>query len=39
MDKVILCLKILITEQKVKFYTSICNICEKVERYLVNHQK
>lgn len=34
MEKFILILKILITEQKVKFYTSVCKICEKIERYL-----
>ena len=34
MDKVILVFKILVTEQKVKFYTTICSICEKIERHL-----
>lgn len=39
MDKVILVIKILITEQKVKFYTAICSICEKIERYLEINRK
>jgi len=39
MDKVILVFKILVTEQKVKFYTTICSICEKIERYLEINRK
>lgn len=34
MDKLSLLIKIIITEQKVKFYTAICEICEKIERFL-----
>lgn len=34
MEKFILILKILITEQKVKFYDAICRICEKIEQRL-----
>ena len=29
MGKIVLLLKILVTEQKVKFYSNICHICEK----------
>lgn len=43
MDKVILVIKILVkilvTEQKVKFYAAICSICEKIERYLEINRK
>lgn len=39
MEKLILLIKILITEQKVKFYTAICNTCKKIERFLSVHQK
>lgn len=39
MEKLILLIKILITEQKVKFYTAICNTCKKIERFLSTHQK
>ena len=38
MEKLILLIKILITEQKVKFYTAICNMCKKIERFLSAHQ-
>ena len=37
MEKFILILKILITEQKVKFYNTICYICEKIELHLRQH--
>ena len=39
MKKLILVIKILVAEQKVKFYTSICSICEKIEHYLLTHKK
>lgn len=39
MEKLILLIKILITEQKVKFYTAICNTCKKIERFLSVHRK
>lgn len=39
MDKIILVIKILVTEQKVKFFAIVCHVCEKIERYLLNHQK
>lgn len=39
MDKVILVFKILVAEQKVKFYATICSICEKIERYLEINRK
>lgn len=39
MDKLILAIKILVSEQKVKFYTAICSICEKIEHYLLTHKK
>lgn len=39
MDKLILVIKILVTEQKVKFYAAICHICEKIERYIKTHRK
>ncbi len=34
----ILVLKILITEQKVNFLDNICHICEKIERWLMQHR-
>ncbi len=39
MEKLILLIKILITEQKVKFYTAICNMCKKIEYFLSAHRK
>lgn len=39
MDKLILIIKILVTEQKVKFYTAVCRICEKIKCRLSNSQK
>ncbi len=39
MDKLILVIKILVTEQKVKFYAAICHICEKIERFVEVHRK
>ncbi len=39
MDKLILVIKILVAEQKVKFYTAICSICEKIERFIETHRK
>lgn len=38
MDKLALMLKILITEQKVNFFDNICHICEKFERWLMQHR-
>ena len=38
MDKLALMLKILITEQKVNFLDNICHICEKIERWLMQHR-
>lgn len=35
MEKIVLLLKILVAEQKVKFYGAICAICEKIEQHLV----
>jgi len=37
MENLILILKILITEQKVKFYRKVCAICEKIELHLGQH--
>ena len=34
MKKVVLLLKILGSEQKVKFYEGLCFICEKTEQFL-----
>ena len=34
MEKIVLLLKMLVTEQKVKFYSTICYICEKIELHL-----
>lgn len=34
MKKKLLILRILITEQKVNFYESICRVYEKIERFL-----
>lgn len=39
MDKLVLVIKILVTEQKVKFYTAVCSVCEKIERYIEIHRK
>nr|DAU24763.1 MAG TPA: Thioredoxin [Caudoviricetes sp.] len=39
MDKLILIIKILVTEQKVKFYTAVCRVCERIERYIEIHRK
>ncbi len=39
MDKLILIIKILVTEQKVKFYTAVCRVCEKIKCRLSNSQK
>ena len=39
MDKLILIIKILVTEQKVKFYTAVCRVCERIERYIKTHRK
>lgn len=39
MKKLILVIKILVAEQKVKFCTAICSICEKIEHYLLTHKK
>ncbi len=39
MDKLILVIKILVTEQKVKFYTAVCHVCEKIERFIETHRK
>ena len=38
MDKLALMLKILITEQKVNIIDNICHICEKIERWLMQHR-
>lgn len=38
MDKLALMLKILITKQKVNFLDNICHICEKIERWLMQHR-
>ena len=38
MELLILVIKILITEQKVNFFDSICHICEKIERWLMQHR-
>ena len=38
MDKLALMLKILITAQKVNFFDNICHICEKIERWLMQHR-
>lgn len=38
MDKLALMLKILITEQKVNFFNNICHICEKFERWFMQHR-
>mgnify|MGYP000232937681 FL=1 len=38
MDNFALMLKILITEQKVNFFNNICHICEKFERWLMQHR-
>ncbi len=37
MELLILVIKILITEQKVIFFGNICHICEKIERWLIQH--
>lgn len=37
MEKIVLLLKILVTEQKVKFHSNICHICEKIELHLRQH--
>ena len=34
MEKIYLVIRILIAEQKVKFYTAVCRICEKIEQHL-----
>ena len=39
MDKLILIIKILVTEQKVKFYTAVYRVCERIERYIKTHRK
>ena len=39
MDKLILIIRILVTEQKVKFYTAVCRVCERIERYIKTHRK
>lgn len=39
MEELVLVIKILITEQKVKFYTTISRICEKIKCRLSNSQK
>ena len=39
MDKLILIIKILVTEQKVKFYTAVCRVFERIERYIEIHRK
>lgn len=38
MEFLILAIKILITEQKVNFFDNICHICEKIERWLMQHR-
>lgn len=38
MRKLYLITKILITEQKVKFYDAICCICEKIEQWLMQYR-
>lgn len=38
MNLLILVIKILITEQKVNFFDNICHICEKIERWLMQHR-
>lgn len=37
MEKIVLLLKILAAEQKVKFYSHVCHICEKIELHLRQH--
>lgn len=37
MEFLILAIKILITEQKVNFLDTVCHICEKIERWLMQH--
>lgn len=39
MPELILTIKILVTRQKVRFYTNIYRICEKIEHYLLTHKK
>ena len=34
MDKLILKIKIIVTEYKVKFYDKVCTTCESIERWL-----
>lgn len=38
MDKLALTLKILITEQKITFLDNTCHICEKIERWFMQHR-
>ena len=38
MEFLILAIKILITEQKVNFLDTVCHICEKIERWLMQHR-
>lgn len=38
MKKKLLTIKILVTEQKVKFYDSICRVCEKIEKVINQHR-
>lgn len=38
MKRLFLVLKILIFEQKVKFYETVCILCEKIEQFLVQNQ-
>lgn len=38
MKKIILTFKILVCEQKVKFYDTVCLLCEKIEQFLVQNQ-
>lgn len=38
MKKLYLITKILITEQKVKFYGAFCRICEKIERWIMQYR-
>lgn len=39
MEELVLVIKILITEQKVKFYTAVCRICGKIKCRLSTSQK
>lgn len=38
MKKIILTFKILVYEQKVKFYRSVCTFCTKIEQFLIQNQ-